>query len=70
MVGTLNGKADQIHHGGCTLAIYIVVTLPDAIQTISHEGIGAFRYSQSLLMIVSLMASFTTKQNLLFHHWS
>lgn len=50
MVGTLNGKVDQTHRGCCTLTTYTVVTLPDAIQTISHEGIGAFRYSQSLLM--------------------
>lgn len=52
MVGTLNGKVDQIHHGCCALATYTVVTLPDAIQTISREGVGAFRYSQSLLMTV------------------
>lgn len=50
MVGTSNGKVDQIHRDCCTLATYTVVTLPDAIQTISYEGIGAFRYSQPLLM--------------------
>lgn len=34
----------------CTLTTYIVVILPDTIQTISCEGMGAFRCSQSLLM--------------------
>lgn len=48
MVGTLNGEVDQIHRGCCTLATYTVVTLPDAIQTISREGVGVFRYPQSL----------------------
>lgn len=34
----------------CILTTYTLVTLPDTIQTISHEGTGAFSCSQSLLM--------------------